>query len=97
MIVLCCRLFDGILYPLAEQLEREQAAKVTAMLLKMDQTEVLHLLELPDTLKAMFAEAMEVLRSAQHLQQSNASHEQQLVMLSLNDGVVSLNDGVVSS
>jgi polyadenylate-binding protein len=59
------------------------------MLLEMDQTEVLHLLELPDALKAMVAEAMEVLRSAQHLQQSNASHKQQLVNLSLNDGVVS--------
>ncbi|KAG0543232.1 hypothetical protein BDA96_02G172300 [Sorghum bicolor] len=77
------------LYPLVEQLEREQAAKVTGMLLEMDQTEVLHLLESPDALKAKVAEAMEVLRSAQHLQQSNASPEQQLANLSLNDGVVS--------
>uniref|UniRef100_A0A804UD76 PABP n=1 Tax=Zea mays TaxID=4577 RepID=A0A804UD76_MAIZE len=77
------------LYPLVEQLEREQAAKVTGMLLEMDQTEVLHLLESPDALKAKVAEAMEVLRSAQHLQQSNASTEQQLANLSLNDGVLS--------
>nr|ACN26977.1 unknown [Zea mays] len=77
------------LYPLVEQLEREQAAKVTGMLLEMDQTEVLHLLESPDALKAKVAEAMEVLRSAQHLQQSNVSTEQQLANLSLNDGVVS--------
>ncbi|CAN6217004.1 unnamed protein product [Urochloa humidicola] len=77
------------LYPLVDQLEHEQAAKVTGMLLEMDQTEVLHLLESPDALKAKVAEAMEVLRSAQHLQQTNASPEQQLANLSLNDGVVS--------
>ena len=87
MIVMCCRLLDENLYPLVDQLEREQAAKVTAMLLEMDQTEVLHLLELLDALKAMVAEAIEILRSAQQLQHSNASPEQQLVNLSLNDGV----------
>nr|2DYD_A Chain A, Poly(A)-binding protein [Triticum aestivum] len=53
------------LYPLVDQLEHDQAAKVTGMLLEMDQTEVLHLLESPDALKAKVAEAMEVLRSAQ--------------------------------
>jgi hypothetical protein len=77
------------LYPLVDQLEHEQAAKVTGMLLEMDQTEVLHLLESPDALKAKVAEAMEVLHSAQHLQQTNASPEQQLANLSLNDGVIS--------
>ncbi|XP_078438013.1 polyadenylate-binding protein 2-like isoform X2 [Wolffia australiana] len=56
------------LYPLVEQLEPEAAAKVTGMLLEMDQTEVLHLLESPDALKAKVAEAMDVLRNvaAQH-------------------------------
>ncbi|XP_071726200.1 polyadenylate-binding protein 2-like [Rutidosis leptorrhynchoides] len=53
------------LYPLVEELEVEAAAKVTGMLLEMDQTEVLHLLESPDALKAKVAEAMEVLRSVQ--------------------------------
>jgi len=52
-------------------------------LMEMDQTEVLHLLEFTDALKAMVAETMEVLRSSQHLQQSNVSPEQQLVNLSL--------------
>ncbi|XP_009136272.1 polyadenylate-binding protein 2 isoform X1 [Brassica rapa] len=51
------------LYPLVEQLEAESAAKVTGMLLEMDQTEVLHLLESPEALKAKVAEAMDVLRS----------------------------------
>jgi len=74
------------LYPLVDQLEHDQAAKVTGMLLEMDQTEVLHLLESPDALKAKVAEAMEVLRSAQH---QNQSPEQQLASLSLNDGLIS--------
>jgi polyadenylate-binding protein len=74
------------LYPLVDQLEHDQAAKVTGMLLEMDQTEVLHLLESPDALKAKVAEAMEVLRSAQH---NNQSLEQQLASLSLNDGLIS--------
>ncbi|KAJ6796046.1 polyadenylate-binding protein 8-like [Iris pallida] len=51
------------LYPLVDQLEHEFAAKVTGMLLEMDQTEVLHLLESPETLKAKVAEAMDVLRN----------------------------------
>ncbi|KAJ0668411.1 putative polyadenylate-binding protein/Hyperplastic disc protein [Helianthus annuus] len=45
------------LYPLVDQLEHEHAAKVTGMLLEMDQTEVLHLLESPDALKEKVAEA----------------------------------------
>ncbi|KAL0903319.1 hypothetical protein M5K25_027690 [Dendrobium thyrsiflorum] len=57
------------LYPLVEQLERDHAAKVTGMLLEMDQTEVLHLLESPDALKAKVAEAMEVLRNVAQQQQ----------------------------
>ena len=51
------------LYPLVEQLEADSAAKVTGMLLEMDQTEVLHLLESPEALKDKVAEAMDVLRS----------------------------------
>lgn len=73
------------LYPLVDQLEHEHAAKVTGMLLEMDQTEVLHLLESPDALKAKVAEAMEVLRN---VQQANSPAEQ-LASLSLNDSLVS--------
>ncbi|XP_010531254.1 PREDICTED: polyadenylate-binding protein 4 [Tarenaya hassleriana] len=51
------------LYPLVDQMESENAAKVTGMLLEMDQTEVLHLIESPDALKAKVAEAMDVLRN----------------------------------
>ncbi|CAL9084528.1 unnamed protein product [Musa textilis] len=76
------------LYPLVEQLERDHAAKVTGMLLEMDQTEVLHLLESPDALKAKVAEAMEVLRTVAQQQQANVPADQ-LAALSLNDGIVS--------
>ncbi|URE38514.1 Polyadenylate-binding protein [Musa troglodytarum] len=60
------------LYPLVKQLEPIDAAKVAGMLLEMDQTEVLHLLESPDALRAKVAEAMEVLRSVAQQQQANA-------------------------
>lgn len=47
-----------------EKLEPSNAAKVTGMLLEMDQSEVIHLLESPDALKRKVAEAMEVLVKA---------------------------------
>uniref|UniRef100_A0A1D1Y8B2 Polyadenylate-binding protein n=1 Tax=Anthurium amnicola TaxID=1678845 RepID=A0A1D1Y8B2_9ARAE len=75
------------LYPLVEQLEHDAAAKVTGMLLEMDQTEVLHLLESPEALKAKVAEAMGVLRNVAQ-QQPNLAVDQ-LAALSLNDGLVS--------
>lgn len=76
------------LYPLVEQLEAEAAAKVTEMLLKMDQTEVLHLLESPEALKRKVAEAMDVLRNVSQQQQAGNPADQ-LVALSLNEGIVS--------
>jgi polyadenylate-binding protein len=82
------------LYPLVEALEPEAAAKVTGMLLEMDQTEVLHLLESPDALKAKVMEAMEVLRSVAAQQQpgagaGGAGAADQLASLSLNENLVS--------
>ncbi|KAL7085246.1 hypothetical protein ACP275_14G270500 [Erythranthe tilingii] len=74
------------LYPLVDQLEHEHAAKVTGMLLEMDQTEVLHLLESPDALKAKVNEAMDVLKNVQ--QQANSPSDQ-LASLSLNENLVS--------
>ncbi|KAF3447375.1 hypothetical protein FNV43_RR12561 [Rhamnella rubrinervis] len=52
------------LYPLVQRLEPEHAAKVTGMLLEMDQTEVLHLIEAPDALKDKVGEAIDVLDKA---------------------------------
>ncbi|KAF7840819.1 polyadenylate-binding protein 2-like [Senna tora] len=75
------------LYPLVEQLEPDNAAKVTGMLLEMDQTEVLHLLESPDALKAKVVEAMDVLRNVAQQQAGNAAD--QLASLSLGDNLVS--------
>ncbi|PSS17262.1 Polyadenylate-binding protein like [Actinidia chinensis var. chinensis] len=75
------------LYPLVDQLEHEHAAKVTGMLLEMDQTEVLHLLESPDALRAKVNEAMDVLRNVS--QQHGNSPADQLASLSLNDNLVS--------
>ena len=76
------------LYPLVEQLEPDAAAKVTGMLLEMDQTEVLHLLESPEALKSKVAEAMEVLRTVAQQQQTGSAADQ-LASLSLTDNLVS--------
>ncbi|KAM7265177.1 hypothetical protein ACFE04_002860 [Oxalis oulophora] len=76
------------LYPLVEALQPEAAAKVTGMLLEMDQTEVLHLLESPDALKAKVNEAMDVLRSVAQ-QQAGGAAADQLSSLSLNENLVS--------
>ncbi|XWS21223.1 hypothetical protein CRYUN_Cryun30bG0036900 [Craigia yunnanensis] len=76
------------LYPLVERLEHDAAAKVTGMLLEMDQTEVLHLLESPEALKAKVSEALEVLMSVATQQHGN-SQADQLASLSLNDNLVS--------
>lgn len=70
------------LYPLVERIERNLAGKVTGMLLEMDQTEVLHLIESPEALKKKVAEAVEVL----HLAQATGSDAaDQLASLSLSD------------
>ncbi|GMH31622.1 hypothetical protein Nepgr_033466 [Nepenthes gracilis] len=52
------------LYQLVQHLEPKNAGKVTGMLLEMDPTEVLHLIESPDALKRKVAEAMDVLHSS---------------------------------
>ncbi|KAL5565341.1 hypothetical protein UlMin_028505 [Ulmus minor] len=53
------------LFPLVNLLEPDYAAKMTGMLLELDQkTEVLHLIESPYALKDKMAEAMEVLCKA---------------------------------
>uniref|UniRef100_A0A803PRX3 Polyadenylate-binding protein n=1 Tax=Cannabis sativa TaxID=3483 RepID=A0A803PRX3_CANSA len=57
------RLVGNKLYPLVEQLEHKNAAKVTGMLLEMDHTQLLHLLNSPHALKAKVAEAIDVLRN----------------------------------
>eukprot|EP00232_Nephroselmis_pyriformis_P030005 CAMPEP_0182871282 /NCGR_PEP_ID=MMETSP0034_2-20130328/11028_1 /TAXON_ID=156128 /ORGANISM="Nephroselmis pyriformis, Strain CCMP717" /LENGTH=607 /DNA_ID=CAMNT_0025003827 /DNA_START=78 /DNA_END=1897 /DNA_ORIENTATION=+ len=52
------------LYPLVEAQEGPQAAKITGMLLEMDQSEVLHLIETHDALSAKVQEAVAVLQAA---------------------------------
>ena len=86
--IMFLQLLGENLYPLVDQLEHENAAKVTGMLLEMDQTEVLHLLESPEALKAKVSEAMDVLRNVNQQQQVNSPTDR-MASLSLNDNLVS--------
>lgn len=52
------------LYPLVESKDATNAAKITGMLLEMDQSEVLHLIESPDALTSKVQEALAVLKAA---------------------------------
>ncbi|KAJ3341290.1 Protein phosphatase PP2A regulatory subunit B [Gonapodya sp. JEL0774] len=56
------RTLGEALYPLIQQQSAEFAGKVTGMLLEMDNTELLHLLETPEELSAKVAEAVTVLQ-----------------------------------
>ncbi|XP_019449781.1 PREDICTED: polyadenylate-binding protein 3-like [Lupinus angustifolius] len=69
------------LYPLVGRLTpSSQTAKVTGMLLEMDKSEVIHLIESPDELKIKVSEALQVLREAG----SGSDVGDQLGSLSLN-------------
>ncbi|OIW12575.1 hypothetical protein TanjilG_04739 [Lupinus angustifolius] len=70
------------LYPLVERLTSNQhTAKVTGMLLEMDRSEVIHLIESPEDLKIKVSEAMQVLHEAA----SGSEMGDQLGSLALNN------------
>ena len=56
-----CQLFGEKLYTLVEQIEPEFTVKITRMLLEMDKTEVLPLIESPNNLRKKVSQGMEAL------------------------------------
>ncbi|CAH8337121.1 unnamed protein product [Eruca vesicaria subsp. sativa] len=77
------------LYPLVNKIEHENAAKVTGMLLEMDQQEVLHLIQSPEALNAKVSEALDVLRNVNQPTQvgegKSGSPSDMMASLSIND------------
>ena len=53
------------LYPLIHGMHAEEAGKITGMLLEIDNSELLHMLEHPESLKAKVDEAVAVLQAHQ--------------------------------
>ncbi|KAI8871098.1 polyadenylate binding protein [Ramicandelaber brevisporus] len=53
------------LYPLIEDIDAEQAGKITGMFLEMDNADIINLINTPDALKSKIAEAQSVLQTAQ--------------------------------
>ncbi|RZC77238.1 hypothetical protein C5167_001419 [Papaver somniferum] len=63
------------LYPLVFKLQRELAAKITGMLLEMDNSELLLLLESPASLVIKVEEAVQILKSSKTTRSSGAGQE----------------------
>lgn len=62
------------LFPLIQQMQPESAGKITGMLLEIDNTELLHMLESRESLKAKVEEAIAVLQ-AHHAKQIYAAKQ----------------------
>jgi len=73
------------LFTLIKQLHSKDVEKITGMLLEMDNSELLHLIEAPEALSSKVMEAVSVLESHRSTQESNESEAVNEVTEKLNE------------
>ncbi|KAI3908269.1 hypothetical protein MKX01_027291 [Papaver californicum] len=79
------------LYPLVFKLQRDLGAKITGMLLEMDNSELLLLLESPESLATKVEEAVQVLKSSKTTTRSSSAGQDSLHLNYMSAAQVAVN------